>query len=851
MAGDDKVVKVVHEQVVKGDQQVLKSIKDTTKAYQDLEAAVKRTKQAFADLMAGERDLNRQLADNTKKIEQQKVALQNMQKVAVQSGQTTWTGGGNGGPPANVHFGRMTPFGGGGSIPPGGIGNFLRGQNPYNGGYGNVGRGPINWAGGMLKAGGMLAGAGQLIGRGTDMYSSWQEHKAHQEMKDKTQGLENLARSQAYRNYKYQEAMSSPIGYVGMKRGAAFNVRTADSSAMQVDAQGRIIGADAGPMRGESGLSFARRGSGVGGENRLLEAKQAHGVGHMVAGGAGMLGGAAMIGGAAWGGAKIGAGLGTMVAPGIGTAIGGVAGGLIGGAGAALMTSSFKEALGGYFEEKSAAKKKATGELSAQSSEGAVRAEQLVDDLLSIRRARLQAFDENSGSKVALQRQTIGGFGGAGFYGSGYGSAEIGAAYAGAQRFGARGRGLVGGILGAGNAGMSMGAATQIMGMGASSSDGGQGTLQKTIAAGFAQGWSQLDMAFFEKMGVAFAEGLQTSSMGKRGGGIDYLYSGLGPGADPQKIAARGRAEGLERDIFRGNAYFSSQAMLQASNILGGDANGVQIGALGKASISDLLSDNPEKLNALGITSQQRQEAVKQRIGSLGNVLGGDKGAGGVGSMIQGAGGFQNLLQNIATGIEGSKSGSKERAGFEEQLSRIAAVGSEVLGEEDFQGLQQLLAKMGFRTGATNKYVKGGGKTKFNGVVSGAARGVIGAKRELQQEEAKLGEGEAGARDTNEGAAAILEENDGGVPTEAVQNDINALKDAARTGKPTQKSMRAQGHAHQAQGGRAGQAGGYGSTEELLKTLGTDITTLDTQVKKLVGIMNNAEPVIRKLGGRP
>lgn len=841
MAGDDKTIKVVHEHLVRGDQQALKTIKDQTAAYRDLDTTVQRTRKSLEDMLKADRDLGKQLDENIRKIREQKVALQ-----GVQSGSSTWNAGGS---PPNVSFGRVTPFGGGGRIPPGGIRGVLAGQSPYAGGYGQMTPGPFDWAklgGSFMKGGAMLGAAGTLVGQGTDLYTTWQEHKGRQEIKDKTQGLENLARSQSFRNYRYQEAMTSPIGYIAMKNAMRFSVRTADSAEVGVDANGRITGADAGNMRAESSGSAISRASRMTGENRLIEAQKAHGLGHMVAGGLGILGGLGMIGGAAMGGAKIGAGLGTMLAPGVGTAIGGVAGGLIGGAGAMMLTSSFKEALGGFFEEKSASKKLRTGELSAEQSEAAVRAERAIDEIAAIKRSQLMAFGEASPERLALARQTIGTYAG-GVAVAGYSQAETGAAIAGGLRqFGAVGGGIGRAALGMGNMGMGVGAAAHIMGMGATTGNGGAATMERVVAAGFAQGWKQLDMTFFEKIGGAFADGLYSPGGGMRGAAAGAaLFSGLGPNPNQLTVGENLRGGGVERSIFGSNAYFQSQAMLQASNILGENATGLEIGALGKASMADLLGGT-DKLKALGITEGQRKSALTQRLGSLGNVLGGaDKRIG----AMQGGGTFQELLQGLA-GDLGNKSHSKEaearRTAAKGNLDRIAAVASEMLGEEDFGGLEGFLRQAGVSERDMKHFVNAtGSKKRFTSKIGGREAAVVDAETERRHKQAQEGKSEVLNPLTVADRLRTLEAIPEGERTEENTKDIEALNDSLKTGgrKSNYRAVKAVAHAGKQQGDEAQGAGGYGATQQLLG----DFKELSGAIEHIVGILNSNDSAWRKL----
>ncbi len=846
MSGDDKTLKITHVHDVKGSDKAVQASKDLGKSYkelentvkmtqkqleawvgltkkiteeerghvrvlQDLDKTVRATRQSIELMLQLDRRWGQQIEDNSKKLESfnQKLRESKTLRPDVQNG----------------------AYGGG--------------PNSYDrGGYGlNTGspKGPRNWGGIMSGIGAGFAMAGHLVAQGTGMYANYEQHAGMQDVRDKTQGLENLARSQSYRNYKYNESQNSPVGFVAMKNASTFRVRTRDSASMGVEeGTGQLTGADTGSMRSESGMSIGGTAAKMSGESRVIEAQRTRGIGGMIGGGllaaggiAAAIGGGIMLApalGAIGAAGGIGAGISAM---GGGAALGGMAGAGALAGGVAGIAAGFKEALGGFFEEKSARKKLQTGELAAQQSEGAVRAEQMSDEILAIRTSRLQAFQELAPQRVAMGRQTIGTFSGAG--GGGYSGAEMGAMQGGLLRgFGSFGQGLLGGVMGAGNSGMSAGAASSIMGNGAQAGNGGSRSLERVIAAGFAQGWKQLDMTYFEKIGTAIAENMYSGEGGVRGrGGGAAMFSGMGPNPTNFGVGEQLRGTGMNSQVFRGNAYFASRSMLDASNILGSSATGLEIGALGKASFQDLLGGN-DKLAALGISGSQRKQMLGARTNALGSVLGGDKRIAG---MISDNGGdFQQTLQSIAKGLRKGDKGAKS------QLDRIAAVASEMLGEDDFGGLRGMLRQMGVSDDDISRFDKGAGK--FDSKISGTSAGVMAASEKRRHRAAKEGEAELANPYSVAEALRNLEGKGSKSPEDVA--DIKALTETLRTGKGSYASTQALEHVSVKQGEAAAAAGGYGGTQQLLKELGG----LGAALSDLTKIINNAKPAIRKLGGK-
>ena len=756
---DDKSLKFLAVFDTKGGEKLQKILKDAAQGFKDISNAAKNFSKDLQDVGKFTKDINAVVNENVRKLNE-------LSKAFASAGNSARNFGG-----------------------------------AVNGGRAGLGKG--------------LGMAGGAMGLGVSAFSAYNDilrNQAQRAIADKTMGLENLAGAQGFRNYKFMEAMSAPVGYAALKRYSQFDVRTRESNPMVVDSAGNIVGADQGPMRRGAGPQHTQTAADMSANQKLIETQKNDAWIKLGFGVAKALGGAGLIAGAV-GGTAATAGLG---------AIGGVA---MASGGAAMIFNGIKEAIAAGYERVAVGQKTATGRLSVEQNEAMLRAEKAQDEILAIQRFQLSAFQGSAGERIGIGRQSMGTVGIT--FAGGFSGAERAAVQSGLLRqFGGYGQGGPNGrggnalstVLGAMNMGFSAGGAAQMVGTGAMVGGGGKDTLQQVIAAGLAQGWKSLDVSFFEKIGTAFASKLDSATSGRRLNANALgaaMFAGLGPAATANDIAARGQTAALDKELFRNNSYFSGRSLIAASNILGGNANGVQIGALGRASFDDLLG-NTQKLKALGITDAQVKQMRTTRTNMLGDVLSSDKVIAG----FMGGGTFENLLQNLTTGVESKNKGVRGAA--QSKLYRIAAVASEVLGEEDFKELQSLFLSYGVTSNAISSFRTG--RRNLPGHVDATASGVLRASSESQKRQQERGKKLLEDRSETGLMAQRLKQLTTKSQTEELtpeeMEDVVELNKVYKGGKSTERAITAINRVSDEEADAAAKAGGYDSAQQVMKDLG-------------------------------
>lgn len=698
----------------------------------------------------------------------------------------------NGGAP-NVGVG-----GSGGS----GVGATYKGPSGGGGGipWGKIGTGALN----LLGAGNMALG----------MYGQYLQHSGRHMVEDKTMGAENLVRSQAYRNFLYNEAVSGPIGWAGMKRGISMKLRTRDSAGSEVDDQGNIQGSQAGATRSETKGSFVSAAAKMTGEAREISGEKISAISQGIAGAIKIMAGA-----------------------GAGFALGGPLGALTGGIGTAVMTGAGSDIMNAVRGYKHADRKLATGDLEAQQAERAAQAEHIIDQLRAIQRRQIGAFEEASGESVSLGRQTLGAadLAMSGMYG-GYSAGEMGSVIGGLRRgAGSRAGGTkhMAAVLQAGNMGMDLGTGTKIMGASESAGADGARNLERIFAAGIKQGMGSLEMGFFEKLGGAFAESLYSGSSGARSSAVGaMLFSGLGPSPSAHAVDENVRGQGMDRNIFKGNNYFSSRALVEAANVLGEggrDVSNVDIMSLGESSLADLAGEGSSGLRAVlkkgGLNddevTQRIQSFRSRRINMLGDTIGGP-----FGKEIAGAGGLENFMTSMVGQLGGKD--AKARHGAEEQLQALGMTLSKTLGEEDAGAIMGMLRGIGGAgNAAAQAFMKGSGK--LPGVVSGLDAQVIDFKKRRKFDEIKAGKKYVGNEEAAAGAMQVLE--DTGPMNPRDQALYEKIKSGNATATEIQSVNERQNRINAAT--TANMPDEYGNTQKLLGEIAPLIKRMDTLIASM------------------
>lgn len=729
----------------------------------------------------------------------------------------------------NVSF---TPPPGGGGMGPriisGGAGNVGVGGSGGGGGIGAAYNGPVSGGrpggiGGMpwKTIGGYVMSGLQVANAALGMYGQHLQHTGRHMAEDKLMGASNLVRAQSYRNHLYDEAMSSPMGWVGIKRNFQMRLRTRDSERTEVDDQGNLVGSQAGAQRAETGKTFTSAAARMTGEGREISGEKVSALSQGIAGALKIVGSA-----------------------GAGFLLGGPVGAAIG-AGTALMSGAGSQIMGAYHGYKHADRKLATGDLEAQQAESAVKASQLTDAMMHILKRQIQKFESMSGESVSLGRQTLGAADWAlGAQYGGFSSGEIGGVIGGLRRgYGgmAGGKTQVGAVMSAGRSGMDLGVGTQIVGASASSGSDGAKNLERIFAAGIKQGMGSLEMGFFEKLGGAFAESLYSGSGGNRDIAIGaQLFAGLGP--NPSRFAVEENAAGqtqMDRSIFRGNNYFSSRSLAEASNVLGADGkdiSNVDIMSLAESSFQDLAGAGSSRLRAvLGQTMNDDQvtSAIQnfrsRRINMLGDVIGGPMGA-----KVQGAGGLEKFMQGIVGTLGNKDTSPAQRAEATKTLQALGMTLAKTLGEENAGGIEGLLRGMGASgDDAAKAFAEGRGK--LPGVVSALDANVSDNARRRNFEERRKGKAFYSSQAGRDAAMKVLEgDNDlmgQGPMTPQDQAIYERLKSGKASGAEVQQILE---RANRAQAEVAEGAGdGYDATQKLVGEMAKLIPEISALVKAL------------------
>ena len=474
-----------------------------------------------------------------------------------------------------------------------------------------------------------------------------------------TMGLNNLARSQSYRQDLYRLSTSAPVGYGAyiLGRGTAFasgkNNGTGDAlvDAMVGDGAGRVE-----RDKASSGASIINQLS-----NDVL-------AGRAKSAGADM----AMTPLNAAGGAL--------------DAASSVVKGNFSQAG-----RNAKNAVGAGFDAATMARNIGSGSLNAESAEAM---SSVLSTLQRIAGPQAQmAFGSIQGYAPLLAHSSrmLGGQGRTGMAmgaGAGYDVGSSASVLSGlAQQFGASTTmgGLGKSAFDMSKKGMDAGVAGAIMGQVQMGGGDGQQVLERIFAKGVKQGMDSLDMKFFERIGGAVAEQAITQSGSVSGGNLpEALMFGLKKGSTMADVQGNISGMQMANQMATQNGFFASRSMAMAAEALGPNASGVTIQALNETSPTDLMADKNEYLDNLGIDKKTRQKFGRDRLNMLGNVLGG------------GAAGDGPEAKRIKAGIEKygdfatymQKGGQKER-------DFAGAVGKSVFGGADYDTFQGMMNFIG------------------------------------------------------------------------------------------------------------------------------------------------------------
>lgn len=839
---DNKELKFQAVFDAKGAEKLQKVLKDLTQGFRDIDKATKDFGKNLQDVGRYQRDMGRIVDENIRKLNDLGKAFgsasNNAQRFSgsvkgvmgggiggamqMQSGTSTYNGPVGGGPGG----------GGGGGGTPGGAPGFGARVGSY-----------------MMAGGAAIGGIAHGIGTLYDMRARYLEHEARQDMRNRTQGMEFLAGAQGFRNQQYMEAMSAPLGYQALKHASAFNLREGGAEAMKVDPRtGRLIAPDSG-VTTVSYSELMNRAVNMNPEMQMLEAGETRAKGKQISGIGMAIGGGAILAGMALGGMK-GAALGSALGP-VGTAIGGVAGVVGGGVaaagGASMLIGGFKEALSGFFEEKHIARQKSSGMLGAQQSDNALHMDRLADQLMAIQRFQMQAYEQSVPGRITLARQSMGFVSDpSSVNGFGYNAAEQAQIFRQSIRFGRAGLENRGLIQQMGNAGMDLGAASQLAGLGTAvgGRGGGQKTLDQVIAAGFAQGWKQLDMPLFERLGTAIADGLQGQGGLRSAAGVAALLTG-GMGANPTPFQMQARQQAVNSGtFFQENGFFRSMQARAAVRRLGPNVDGVKLSALSRASFTDLMVGN-EELKALGLTDIARGVG-SDLIMSSGGVSGRGKTDTGaqLRTLIKRYGSFEGLQRSLNTSIQ---MGGEAAARAKQTKNWVSAVMAETLGG-DFEQMRQLSGIMGVAPQDIEDLVRAnrgtaqeimGGRVSAEDIAHSKARGMLDTEAQRAGKGVKITPG--AVRKKLEELSNLKSQ---GALTEAQEGDIGTLVSAEQTGnfKKTPELLAALSRPVPS----TKQQPGYGSTQDLIASFGPfekAITEVTRKLNSLVGAIDKAKPI--------
>lgn len=240
--------------------------------------------------------------------------------------------------------------------------------------------------------------------------------------------------------------------------------------------------------------------------------------------------------------------------------------------------------------------------------------------------------------------------------------------------------------------GFDRGAAGQLIGQlnAAGGGKGGEEALARIIGKGTKAGLEQVNIQFFEK----FAQATAASAFGRGGanGGLGGFAQSMMFGINKNSTMAdiQGNISGanaLSGLLSGGTPRMMAMGLENAKRVLGNDASGFKTQALASSSIADLMASSNEKLDALGISPEERQRFLSAQMGGLAldvindnseegrYLLAGAKSAGGLKDFLRkdkkGQGMFATMLQETFTDKFGNY---KDALGA---VGQFAAIGEE------------------------------------------------------------------------------------------------------------------------------------------------------------------------------
>ncbi len=558
---------------------------------------------------------------------------------------------GMGANPSGAAFGAAAMFGGGGrggGLPPGGGGigggSAPLGLPPRGGSSAAGGGGGGGWQNFLNSIGyggvGSLKGAGQFalnagaIGAGVmNVGASALTGSGALERQEVFGGLEATIRAQSGRDKMFSMLHSNASGYGNIlaQKGVAYN------NGLKADANGMLIDAKAGP------LNTAGAGGGF-----MSEAyDRSESIANKNLAGS-KLGGYASTAG------------GVVNALGAGKSLGGLTGGFSVAAGASAAGGALFD---GVIDAKLKTMKINQGEQDAMRGEMQAYGFQLLEQLGGPALAAASGAQQGTaGVRLAASRAMGGGQRSGALMGQGarFGfdlgeSTALGAGIAG--QFGARTANLAAPqAMQLANKGFDASTAGGVIGQMAQAGSSGQKALTQIMRDGVKQGMTELDVKFFEKIGVAVAE----ASVGAGGANASVALGGVlmsGLGATPNMRDVQGNISGMHlADQQQRSGFMASRRLVDAANILGPGAAGEEMEGLGDASIADLVAqankgkhkgeEGNEALNIQGVTSKQAQSQLDQIVGRTGSILSGGNSAPAkrLSAAVEKYGGFQQAL---------------------------------------------------------------------------------------------------------------------------------------------------------------------------------------------------------------
>lgn len=766
-----------------------------TQQLRELERQAKTLQQAFQKITIGaaEKPLGK-LADSIKEATQAQQQFNDKFKQFQQMASQASSGGYGGGYNSNLGYGAV----------PSSQRGFSAGTDtsPYAAGP----RG-INWGrvakigGGIAIAGGALAGA---VSFGSNAWADSQKLQIHEKMA----GIQNYASAQSFRNQLYQEAVSSPIGFVGIKRAQAYALRNRESDRAKTDELGRLSGSDG--TIATTPEEMLLKTTNMSAEAKLQEREASHfsmknlseyGKAILKVGGGGVAVAGAIAGTIGTGG--LGAGLGVA----------------LGGAGVGAIVSGLKDIKDTYVQVADKQIEANAGALEATQSAIAAKTNELQNQMMNPAIAHIMStFQGAAPMMIAGARATQGKYS----YGmfSGYGLSpgeEIGLAGGLTSEFGAARAMGRGGLAQQAAGAMAIGFQNPGQMLGKINAAGGdeKATFTRLMAEGVKRGLEG-SIQFIERLGDTIADASYSRQSGSTLGGVlaGGIFGGLTSKSTVNDILENQSAGKIDRDIFQGNAYFETRGLADAIGIgrgMGIDMNATQAGALGKSTIEELAANKSDRLDALfGDKSKDiRQKMLSTRIERLGAIIGsGDQG---LQKEIESAGGFDAYLKSLA-GSGGS-------------TDKLAAVAGQVLGNEDFGGLRGYFRVLG---GRGELGAGGGGRLK--GVLPGLA--TASQSMGIERTSETIGK----MKGTIEENRAALEQQVMNDPE--LQKRLGVSVQDGKLSRPlsTTELYRAAEGANRQQREMAASADGYGSTEKLVQGLVKAAGAIDVFADKLLKI---------------